>query len=162
TRAELDRVAPNHPVSFSTGPDMMLNTAALKLSGIDRNFVVSDGGAGFVEKDANGEPTGLLRGLSRYVKASNPQRRPNNAESYEGLKSLFRDFNRNGLTAVADRGTNESLMEYYEKMLTQGDLTVRVAMSYAIPIIGPMESILADIDRLGAHQLRKENPWLHL
>ncbi|MGV3757433.1 MAG: amidohydrolase family protein, partial [Verrucomicrobiota bacterium] len=36
TKAELDRVAPKHPVYFRTGPDAMLNTLALKLSGIDR------------------------------------------------------------------------------------------------------------------------------
>ena len=35
TREELDRVAPKHPVHFSTGPDSMLNTLAMKLAGIE-------------------------------------------------------------------------------------------------------------------------------
>ena len=34
TRAELDSVAPKNPVSFSTGPDAMLNSLALPMSGI--------------------------------------------------------------------------------------------------------------------------------
>ena len=34
TREELDRVAPNHPVVFRTGPDAALNSNALKLLGI--------------------------------------------------------------------------------------------------------------------------------
>ena len=38
TREELDHVAPRHPVQFSTGPDSMLNSLALKFAGIDRNF----------------------------------------------------------------------------------------------------------------------------
>ena len=38
TRAELDRAAPENPVLFSTGPDASLNSLALKLSGIDRDF----------------------------------------------------------------------------------------------------------------------------
>ena len=46
TRAELDRVAPRHPVMFRTGPDASLNSLALQLSGIDRDFKVTDGGSG--------------------------------------------------------------------------------------------------------------------
>jgi len=64
TRAELDRVAPRHPVLFATGPDASLNTLALTLSGIDRDFKVADGGSGFAEKDpktrrADGHPAQL-------------------------------------------------------------------------------------------------------
>ena len=70
TRQELDEAAPKNPVVFSTGPDASLNTLALKLSGIDRDFKVTDGGPGYAEKDpATGEPTGILRGCTRYVKA---------------------------------------------------------------------------------------------
>ena len=42
TRQELDRVAPKNPVVFATGPDASLNTMALKLSGIDKNFQVQE------------------------------------------------------------------------------------------------------------------------
>jgi predicted amidohydrolase YtcJ len=41
-RGQLDGVAPNNPVVFSTGPDASLNSLALKLSGIDKNFRVAD------------------------------------------------------------------------------------------------------------------------
>ena len=54
TREELDRVAPNHPVQFSTGPDSMLNSLALKLAGIDRNFKVPAGSEGVVVFEING------------------------------------------------------------------------------------------------------------
>src|SRR3989442_10159272 len=70
TREELDRVAPKNPVIFSTGPDASLNSLALERSGIDKDFRVTDSGPGFVERDPQtGEPTGILRGLTRYVKA---------------------------------------------------------------------------------------------
>src|SRR5215471_17030226 len=51
TRQELDEAAPKNPVVFSTGPDASLNSLALKLSKIDKDFKVTDGGPGFVEKD---------------------------------------------------------------------------------------------------------------
>ncbi len=70
TRQELDETAPDNPVVFSTGPDASLNTLALKLSGIDKDFKVTDGGPGYAEKDAKtGEPTGILRSCTRYVKS---------------------------------------------------------------------------------------------
>ncbi len=70
TRDELDRVAPKHPVMFATGPDASLNSLALKLSGMDRNFQVTDGGPGHIEKDPNsGEPTGIIRSCTRLVKS---------------------------------------------------------------------------------------------
>jgi len=74
TRAELDRVAPENPVLFATGPDASLNSLAMKLSGIDKDFRVSDGGPGKVEMDAQGEPTGILRSCTRFVKVQSAEK----------------------------------------------------------------------------------------
>ncbi len=49
TRAELDAAAPRNPVVFATGPDASVNSMALKLSGIDRNFRITDGQPGRIE-----------------------------------------------------------------------------------------------------------------
>src|SRR2546426_596529 len=68
TRAELDRVAPKHPVAFRTGPDASVNSLALQLNGIDRNYKIPEGVPGKIEKDANGEPTGILRTAGNYFK----------------------------------------------------------------------------------------------
>ncbi len=51
TRAELDAVAPRNPVVFQTGPDASVNSLALKLSGMDKDWKVDDGGYGYAEKD---------------------------------------------------------------------------------------------------------------
>jgi hypothetical protein len=70
TREELDRAAPKNPTVFRTGPDASLNSLALRLSGIDKDFRVTDGGPGYIEKDPQtGEPTGILRGCNRYIKS---------------------------------------------------------------------------------------------
>src|SRR5437667_9412580 len=68
TRAELDAAAPRNPVYFGTGPDASLNSLALKVSGIDKDFKITDGKPGRIEHDANGEPTGIIRSGSRLVK----------------------------------------------------------------------------------------------
>lgn len=162
TREELDRVAPKHPIYFRTGPDAMLNTLALKLSGIDRDFTVKDGGPGYLEKDASGEPTGLLRGITRYAKVRSSGKSPTEADTYSRTLELFRGYNEIGITAVGDRGANQASLERYQKMRDKGDLTVRLALSHTFPTIGSMDKILAAIDQIGEHPLRADNPWVHL
>jgi predicted amidohydrolase YtcJ len=162
TRAELDRVAPRHPVAFRTGPDSMLNTLALKKCGFDRNFTVNDGGPGYLEKDAAGEPNGLTRGLGRFIDITTRSRKPTEADHLNRLKELFRDYNQTGFTAIADRGANPESIQRYEKLRHENSLTVRVALSQTFPTVGSMESIRGAIDQIAASPLRKEDPWLHL
>lgn len=164
TRAELDAVAPRHPVAFHTGPDVMLNSLALKLNGLDRNFEVKDGREGYMEKDASGEPTGVLRGLGRYVKKGPASRtvKVTDADRVNRLRELFRDYNRVGLTAVGDRGANAQSIALYEGLLQRGELTVRLALSHTIPTSGSPEALLKAIDDLGKHKLRAPSPWLRI
>src|SRR5688500_14259004 len=83
TRAELDAAAPNNPVVFATGPDASLNSLALKQSGIDKDFKITDNGPGHFEKDADGNPTGILRSMTRYVKSQDSSsKKPTDADVY--------------------------------------------------------------------------------
>ncbi len=162
TRAELDAAAPRHAVNFRTGPDNMLNTLALKKCGFDRAWTVGDGGPGYLEKDAAGEPTGLVRGLSRYIKMGAVGRTPTEVQQRERLQELFRDYNRIGFTAIADRGATPESIRHYERLRAEGGLTVRVALSQTFATVGPMEGMFAAIDRIAASPLRRPDPWLKL
>jgi predicted amidohydrolase YtcJ len=157
TRAELDRVAPRHPVVFRTGPDASLNSLALKLSGIDRDFRVTDGGSGFVEKDPKtGEPTGILRNGLRFVKSQASGRQPTAAERAQRLIELFRDYNAVGLTSIGDRDASLEELELYKSLRTSGQLTVRVSASQHIDTFGPLPDIQANIRRVAADPLFTE------
>jgi predicted amidohydrolase YtcJ len=162
TRAELDSVAPKHPVAFRTGPDSMLNTLALQKCGFDRNFKVTDGGPGYLEKDAAGEPNGLTRGLGRYIKINTRSRKPTEADHLSRMQELFRDYNQIGFTAIADRGANPESIQRYKKLHDDRSMTVRVALSQTFPTVGSMESIRGAIDEIAASPLRKEDAWLRL
>lgn len=162
TRAELDAAAPRHPVAFRTGPDSMLNTLALKKCGFDRSFKVEDGGPGYLEKDAAGDPNGLARGLGRYIKIESRSRKPSEADHLSRLQELFRDYNQIGFTTIADRGANPESIRRYRQLHGDGSLTVRVALSQTFPTVGSMESIRGAIDEIAASPLRKEDPWLRL
>src|SRR5271157_413711 len=90
TRQELDQVAPKNPVAFSTGPDAVLNTLALKLNGIDKSYQVPEGVPCRVERDARtGEPTGILRNCQKLLKSPPPRKRRRRKTSSSALKCCW-------------------------------------------------------------------------
>jgi len=159
TRAELDEVAPNHPVVFSTGPDSMLNTLAMKENGIDNDY--KPAGAGMVEKDPKtGEPTGLLRAVS--VKSKSATKSATTEQRLDRLVELFRDYNSVGLTCVADRNASPDAISEYQQLKSAGRLNVRMMLSHAVNGGGRLETVQEDIQRIAQHPLRKEDPWLRI
>jgi predicted amidohydrolase YtcJ len=161
TRDELDLAAPRNPVLFSTGPDASLNSMAMKLSGIDRDFRPE--GPGKVEKDPKtGEPTGILRNLTRYVKVRNPASKPSERDEERRLLQLFRDYNSVGLTSVIDRSAEGSDIDRYARLHEAGALTVRLGISRHIETQGPLGPILEEIRKVAEHPLRKGGPRLRI
>lgn len=162
TRAELDEAAPRHPVRFSTGPDSMLNSMAMRLAGIDRDYKLPEGHPGLVEKDVQGEPTGLLRSVTANLPAAKASR-PLSAEDARGLlRSLFKDYNSVGLTTVADRGASASGIEHYQKLREAGELSVRLRLSHTFGVGGQWRTTERAIEAILEHPLRKDDPWLQI
>jgi predicted amidohydrolase YtcJ len=146
TREELDKAAPKHPVLFATGPDASLNSLALELSGIDRDFKVTDGGSGFAEKNPQtGEPTGILRNATRYVKVKSSSRSASQEERLRRVRALFSDYSAVGLTAVCDRSASADEIALFKKLREEGPLPVRVHLSRHIETIGELEKVQSQI-----------------
>jgi len=158
TLAELDSVAPHHPVMYLTGPDAALNSLALKLSGIDRNFRITDGGTGFVAKDPKtGEPTGIIRSCNRIVKVHSSEKVPDEEEKLQQIIELFNDYNSVGITSVGDRDLSPADLELYQKLLSTRRLTMRVAVSRQLETtLGSIEEIQNNIRRVAENPLFKE------
>lgn len=133
TKAELDDAAPKHAVVFATGPDASVNSLALELSGIDKNFQIT--GEGQIEKDSKtGEPNGLLRGgTKRYLRIKTHDRTPNERDRTERLLALLHDYNSVGITAIAERNCEIPSVERFQRLAADGKLTVRVAFSMSLP-----------------------------
>ena len=161
TKAELDAIAPEHPVVFSTGPDAMVNSLALRLSGIDKDFVVN--GSGAIEKDAQGEPTGMLRGgTKRYLKSESPPSKATEADRDRRLRELLADYNSVGITTIADRNAGSGQIARYERLHQNQQLTTRVALSHAVNGQDRVEAVQETIKQIAQHPLRAENPWLRI
>jgi len=163
TRAELDGAAPDHPVVFRTGPDASLNSLALERCGIGRDFRITDGKPGHVERDPKtGEPTGILRNCRRFIKARSSEKTPTPQDRAERLKALFAGYNEVGITSVTDRGVGEESLALYQRLLGQGELTCRVFLTYYVDAQGPLETLEAAIRRAAAHPLHTYNNMLWL
>lgn len=161
TKAELDQAAPHHAVMFSTGPDGMLNSMALKISGIDKDFQVV--GNGQIEKEpATGEPTGMLRSCTRYAKTKSSPKRATKEEELDRIAKLFHDYNSVGLTSVADRDCGAGAIANYQALREQGKLTVRMRISHGVDAQQKLETLQATMKNIAAHPLRKEDPKLQI
>ncbi len=162
TREELDRVAPRHPVNFSTGPDSMLNSLALQLAGIDRNFKVPAGSTGVVVFDAKGEPTGLMRAFSPKINAKTIRKTPDAAQTREIVRKLFADYNSVGFTTIADRGASQGNIKVYQAMREAEELTVRLRLSQVIPTGSLWRTTEVAVDEILKHPLSKPDPMLQI
>ncbi len=162
-RNELDRVAPKNPVIFSTGPDSAVNSLALKLSGIDKDFKITDGQPGYLEKDPqSGELTGILRSCSRLIKSKSKSKSATEAERLDRLKQMMTAYNAVGLTSISDRNAGDDAINLFAKLHAEKSLTCRVFFSYAINAQDPVDKIEERLKKAAAHPLHAKNDWLWL
>ncbi len=148
TREELDRAAPQNPVVFRTGPDAVLNSAALKASGIDRNYKVPEGMPTRVEMDPKtGEPTGVLRRGADLIKSSRTGKRPTFEDRLSRLRQLLADYNSVGITGVVTRTTSDEEVRLFAALKDRGQLTCRSFLTYSIDAQAPLEEIARAVDK---------------
>jgi len=152
TRADLDNVAPNNPVILgrADGHGAVVNSAALKLAGIDKNTPNPFGGE--ISKDANGEPNGMLLDAAQsLVRRHIPDTTAADAE-----RAIILGVTRNislGWTQVQDAGGSYPEVELFKKLYSEGKIKLRIFKA----IHGPSESsarLLADGPIIGAYNHR--------
>jgi len=164
TRAELDQVAPKHPVIFSTGPDASVNSLGLKLNGIDKTTKSPVGQPGKVELDSvTGEPTGILRTYAAFVKSVPTGRQPTTADKKAQLKLLMADYNSLGITSITDRAATPSHIDIYRQLRQEGGLSCRVFIDYHVTNPNrEWNSVEAEIDAAAKDPLHKYDNMLWL
>ncbi len=163
TREELDRAAPENPVVFQTGPDASLNSLALKLSGIDKDFRITDGQPGLIERDAaTGEPTGIVRSASRFIKAAPTGKQPTLDDRRNQLKKLLADYNSVGITSIAERDASDEDVDLYRGLKKRSELTCRVFLNLHVDAQLPIDQIEGRIVKAAADPLHTYDNMLWL
>jgi predicted amidohydrolase YtcJ len=131
TRAQLDSVAPNNPVVLRESAHVQtLNSAALKILGIDKNYVPPRGGHVFRDP-TTGEPTGKIQEMPAVWGKKIP---PASYEAQrQSVKEVMEDFRGKGVTTIYDFPTGEG-MKIYQDLRDAGELPVR--LRYQIILTG--------------------------
>lgn len=123
-KQSLDAVAPNNPVALDRkdGHSMWVNSAALRAVNISRDTSDTDGGV--IDRDATGEPTGILRDNAMGLLEG---RRGFDAEeiSEEELVNAIHAANKLGLTGIHNVEGAVSL-RLFQRLRQQNELTMRV------------------------------------
>jgi predicted amidohydrolase YtcJ len=101
TKEWVDAVTGDRPLWLDRmdGHSGLANSAALKIAGITRN--TPDPAGGVIDRDANGEPTGILReNATLLVEDHSPA--PTDDEKLEALRLAIAQCNSLGITSVSD------------------------------------------------------------
>jgi predicted amidohydrolase YtcJ len=148
TKAELDEAAPNHPVMYHAGPACMVNSMALKVSGVTKD--TPNPGTGVIVKDPKtGEPTGLLRSAQSVLKGvGGDEETASPSDRRAAVKKLFAFYNERGLTSVADRNASRGDLDLYRELHKAGELTVRLNVARSFNPAGTREQIAKRFDEL--------------
>jgi predicted amidohydrolase YtcJ len=129
TRAELDTVAPKHPVYVQyLRQAAVLNSAALAAVGISRQTPDLAGG-NFERDSSTGEATGVLQGVPAWEYAYSKIPRLSLDRIRQSLRNCFRELNRLGLTSVGDLqtdGVSFAHRRLLADMARAGQLTLRI------------------------------------
>jgi len=142
TREVLD-VVTEHPVGFDASYVWVVNSYALKISGIDRNTKNPPGGE--IGRDAKGEPNGILRNANRLLRglrSSDPLPR---ADKLAALKDQLQRYVDAGLTAIGDRAVGDEDIGLYQELARANQLPLRVVMTWRIDSSGPTEQVVEKI-----------------
>ncbi len=143
TRWDLDAVTGERPALLirTCGHMAVANSVALALAGVTRETPDPDGGE--IDRDEQGEPTGLLR-----ERAQNLVKRHMPRETVDDIKHALRaagkKFLSMGITSVAEAGISSGdQMQAYQELHSEGTLPVRTYLMMMI------DSTLDPLSQLG-------------
>jgi predicted amidohydrolase YtcJ len=127
THASLDRVSPDNPVELvhASGHATFVNGRALAISGIGRD--TADPAGGEILRDAEGNPTGLLRETAaRLLKEERPTPEEAAARLRKVLTLADREVVSKGITTFSDAGSPFETIDAMKAIVDERALGVRL------------------------------------
>ncbi len=147
TRQDLDALGPRPVlITHASGHSVSVNTAALREAHITRETPDPPGGT--IERDAAGEPTGVLLETAVNL-AYNAAPEPTRAEKLAALARASKSLNALGITSAVDAtlgvAARDSFAEIpiYQEAADLGALTVRCSLMMLLSQIYDMDTVPA-------------------
>jgi predicted amidohydrolase YtcJ len=126
SRWDLDEVSAGHPVFLDRvdGHLAIANTRALQLASI--TIASRDPEGGKIDRDANGQPTGILRDTAQQaVSVVLPQ--PTHEKRRQAIETALADLAEQGVTSAQDYSPDWQNFQIYEELEKEGKLTARIS-----------------------------------
>lgn len=159
-RWELDRVSPNNPVyirgiwtPWNVPPSVAVaNSLALRLAGIDRDTPSPDSSV-TIDKDANGEPTGILMDTARFPSLEftlmKVVPRFTHSQRVQALEESMGLYNSVGVTGTYEgHGVAPEVLRAYKELWDAGRMTVRSHLVLS-PAWKSVKEAAQEMDRWG-------------
>jgi predicted amidohydrolase YtcJ len=149
SKADLDRVSRYRPIAVRAGGHItVLNSKALELAGIDRNYVTPDysvTGLPDVVRDANGDPTGVVKEMDALLPFATLDRAKLRQALAQGIAKYFTRF---GVTTIGDISETVEGIECLNEMAGSGELPVAYRIYIWAPGTLKLEAAAAWRDRI--------------
>ena len=138
TRWDIDEITTDHPVFLSRvdGHIAVANSRALQLASI--TIASRDPKGGKIDRDSNGQPTGILRETARQaVQDAIPQ--PTHDKRRQALELALADAASWGITSVQDNSESWEDFQILEEIEKAGKLTARI--TEWLPFDDPLDKL---------------------
>ncbi len=125
TKELIDPVTPNTPVFVSRydGHMVLANSVALKIAGVTKTTKAPPGGE--IVRDANGEPTGVLKDAAMDLVASKIPPLSRAAET-RAIRRAIAHAARLGVTSVQDMAVGYDDVSIYSELAEKNELSTRI------------------------------------
>jgi predicted amidohydrolase YtcJ len=175
-RRDLDTVAPDNPVYvFQSGKNIIVNSIALGLAGIDRDTADPSEPEGHIVRDADGDPTGhLIAGAADLARSAWWAREGLPPKMWDfpyydeetlirAIEAQGRVYLACGVVGVRDMGLAVHELHAYQSAREQGRLPVRVDAVLGIPVrFLPTEEVERRIEEYFGPRPGFGDEWLRI
>lgn len=126
---ELDKAAPNNPVFLNGSYGGVINTAAIKVSGLDK----IKGHEGLIVDPKDGSLTGVINASAFKLLKIPPKKKLTPQEEIEALKKMFHEYNKLGITGVISGYGSLKNYNRFKELSQNNELTIRVMQNFGLP-----------------------------
>ena len=128
---DIDAVSPDNPVVLvqTMGHYIVANSAALKAVGITRD--TPDPVGGTIDRDAKGEPTGVLKEQASWLVKR--QATYTQQQAHDAVAATARRASSECLTSIKDPAINQASWDNFQQLRKEGRLPLRIGALWLTP-----------------------------
>ncbi len=126
TLKELDQAAPNHPVFLNGSYGGLINTQALRVSGI----ALDPANEGLIRDPETNEFTGFIRGTAFKLLKLPPEKEVSIQTKTNAIKALFREYNKYGITGIISGYEYPEFYGIYKSLNRDRELSLRITQNF--------------------------------